>query len=658
MKMSYLKCLGLATLGFLMSRDAAAYTSGVSPEPVEHILNFDDVALSDLIADVSTVTGYTFIVHPDARSRRVTVSSATPLSKQAVFEVFLSTLRIQGFAAIPSGQGVYRIVPEESALAQAGQAGSGQNSFVTEVFELSHITSLDAARMVKPVTDAQGQVIANDGTKTLIVVDYAENLPRLRKLVAQIDVDPMVSETVSLANIPASEVARILTSIGDQPSQNGQSTALKAIAAGGSNSIVLYGSPADVDKGKRIARELDLADRQQDALKVIPLNNATAQDIVPILQQMALAMDGRRVGGNVGDAAATTIAHHEATNSLVISAPPETLAGLEKVIADLDRRRSQVLVEAIIVEMSDDTARELGLQFLLSGTNSSTVPFISTNYSRSAPNLLALTGALAKNNPFVSGTGTGSGTAVSNSFTQAAVSSLLGLTGLTIGAGGESGDTLFGAVLTAVQNDTKSRILSKPFNMTLDNGTSSLLVGQEVPISTGEVLGNANTNPFRTVERKKIGVGLDVTPRISNDGTIRLEIKQEVSSISGSIGTVTPDLIFNTREINTSVIADDGEIIVIGGLVQQDETKTDEKVPFLGDIPFAGRLFRSEGKARGRTNLMVFIRPTIVRDREAASRETARSYSYIRAEELWESDGDARVLDGFFTEVLGSPPPK
>ena len=654
MKLPYLKCLGLATLSFLMSREASALVNGAAPATTEHILNFDDVALTDLIADVSTVTGYTFIVHPDARSRRVTVSSTTPLSKQAVFEVFLSSLRVQGFAAIPAGQGIYRIVPEENAVGEAGPSGGGSSAFVTEVFGLSNITSLDAARMVKPVTDAQGQVIGNDGSNTLIVVDYAENLPRIRKLEARIDVDPLVSETVSLTNMPAGEVAKILNSIGERSAESGRKSPLKAIAAGGSNAIVLYGSQADVDKGKRIANELDLADRQQDALKVIPLNNANAIDIVPILQQMALAMDGRRVGGNVGDAAATTIAHHEATNSLVISAPPETLAGLEKVIADLDRRRSQVLVEAIIVEMSDDTARELGVQFLLSGTNSSTVPFVSTNYSRSAPNLLALTGALITDNPLTSG----DDTTVATSLAQSAVSSLLGLTGLTIGGGGQSGDTLFGAVLTAVQNDTKSRILSKPFNMTLDNGTSSLLVGQEVPISTGEVLSATNSNPFRTVERKKIGVGLDVTPRISNDGTIRLEIKQEVSSISGSIGTVTPDLIFNTREINTSVIADDGEIIVIGGLVQQEETEAKEKVPFLGDIPIAGRLFRSEGKSRGRTNLMVFIRPTIVRDREAATRETARSYSYIRAEELWQSDGEDRVLDGFFTEVLGSPPPQ
>tara|TARA_R110001606_G_scaffold43215_2_gene114296 strand:- start:1127 stop:1933 length:807 start_codon:yes stop_codon:yes gene_type:complete len=268
--------------------------------------------------------------------------------------------------------------------------------------------------------------------------------------------------------------------------------------------------------------------------------------------------------------------------------------------------------------------------------------------------MLALAGALSSNTPF------NTGTAETNPFAEAAVNSLLGLSGLSIGVGGQDGDTLFGAILTAVENDTQSRILSKPFNMTLDNGTSSLLVGQEVPVATGEVLGNANTNPFRTVERRDVGVGLDVTPRISNDDTIRLDITQEVSNIAQAITTgSSTDLIFNTRKISTSVIADNGEIIVLGGLVEQTESVTNEKVPVLGDIPVAGRLFRSEGKGLGRTNLMVFIRPTIVRNRDDARAATSRSYRYLRAQELWTGEGDSgESLDRFVNQVLGSPPPQ
>ncbi len=636
-----------APSAFALAGDAPADTS-------RHVMNFDDVELSALIADVSTVTGYTFIVHPDARTKRVTVSSSTPLTKDQVFDVFLSALRVHGFTAVPAGRSTYRIVPEESAVSEAGLTSASVNGFTTEIIALKHSNALEAAKVLKPMLDAQGQIVANISSNTIVLVDYASNLPRLREMVKQIDVDPSVTETISLKNMPARELAGILTNISASPNESGYAVNFKAVASETGNSIVLYGDQAAVERARFVSQQLDATDRAEDTLRVIPLNNAKAEEIVPILQQIALAMDTRRMAGPT-DYPATTIAHHAPTNSLVISAPADTLAGLERIVADLDHRRSQVLVEAVIVEMSDDTARELGVQFLLSGTGSSTIPFASTNYSRSAPNLLALAGALSSDNPLSSGTGT-SGT---NPFTTAAVNSLLGLTGLTVGAGGQDGDTLFGAVVTAVENDTKSRILSKPFNMTLDNGTSSLLVGQEVPISTGEVLGDANSNPFRTVDRKEIGVGLDVTPRISNDGTIQLDIRQEVSNIAGSIGVATPDLIFNTRKIETTVIADDGEIIVIGGLVQQSEDKAEQKVPFLGDIPFAGNLFKSKGKGMSRTNLMVFIRPSIVTDRKGAREATERSYRYIRAQELWEGQGSsAESLDNFITQTLGSPPPK
>lgn len=632
---------------------AFALAGESSPEPSRHIMNFDDVELSALIADVSTVTGYTFIVHPDARTKRVTVSSSTPLTKEQVFDVFLSALRVHGFTAVPAGKSTYRIVPERQAVSEAGMASGGANAFTTEIFALKHSSARDVAAAIKPLIAQEGQIVPNNASNTLVIVDYASNLPRLRAMLKQLDSDPSITQTISLKNIPAREMAGILTSLSVPPGENAYAVNFQAVSSDTGNAVVLQGDEALVRRAIDVSRELDSHDRTDDTLRVIPLNNANAVDLVPVLQQMAIAMDVRRAAGGE-NLTTTTIAHHEPTNSLVISAPPETLSALERIITDLDRRRAQVLVEAIIVEMSDDTARELGLQFLVSGSNDSTVPFVSTNYSRSAPSMLALAGALSSDTPF------NNGTTDTNPFAEAAINSLLGLSGLSVGVGGQNGDTLFGAILTAVENDTQSRILSKPFNMTLDNGTSSLLVGQEVPVATGEVLGNSNTNPFRTVERKKIGVGLDVTPRISNDGTIRMDITQEVSNIAQSIATGTStDLIFNTRTISTSVIADDGEIVVLGGLVQQTETKTSEKVPLLGDIPVAGRLFRSEGKGMGRTNLMVFIRPTIVRDRDDARKATTRSYRYLRAQELWDGEEDSgKSLDNFVNQVLGSPPPQ
>ena len=629
---------------------AFGQASEATPPAARHVLNFDDVELSSLIADVSIVTGYTFIVHPDVRGKRVTVTSSTPLTREGVFEVFLSTLRVQGFTAVPAGKNTYRIIPEQSAVSEAGTRSSSANSFVTEIIHLNNFNALEAAQMVKPLVDAQGQVIANPRSNTLVVVDYESNMPRIRQLVAGIDEDRTRTETIGLKNIPSGEMESILMALQKNGGEDSAASNFQAIASQTGNSIVIRGDDVTIDRALKVIQQLDSTDRVEDTLRVISLKNADASEIVPILEKVAGAMAFRRAETG-GEVTPSTIAFHAPTNSIVINAPSETLLTLERVIQDLDKRRAQVLVEAIIVEMSDDTARELGLQFLLSGTGNSTVPFASTNYSRSAPNLLALAGAVAGDTPFNTGD--------SNPFAASAVSSLLGLTGLSVGVGGQDGDTLFGAILTAVESDTNSRVLSKPFNMTLDNGTSSLLVGQEVPIITGSGLGNDNTNPFQTVDRKEIGVRLDVTPRISSDDAVRLEINQEVSSIAGAISTATSDLIFNKRQIQTDVLADSGEIIVIGGLIQQSDTIANEKVPILGDVPVAGRLFRSEGKASKRTNLMVFIRPTVIRDRQSARDVTARSYRFIRAEELWNGKDDkVNSLDAFVSEVLSSPPPQ
>lgn len=612
----------------------------------QHVLNFDDVAMTDLIEDISVITGYTFIVHPDVKSKRVTVSSNAALTTDRIFDVFLSTLRVHGFAAVPAGKDIYRIVPEQSAVGEARLNGTGENAFITDILKLENVNAIQAAQMVKPIVDSDGQVVANAASNTLVVVDYASNLPRIRELVSRLDANETVTETISLTNMPAPELESILQQLNETNGEDAYRKNFKAIASDTGNTIVLSGDPGLIARARVVAIELDKTDRTSDTLRVIALNNADADEIVPILEQVSAAMQARSIGSE--SAPASTIAHHASSNSLIISAPNDTLMAMERVITQLDKRRAQVLVEAIIVEMSDDTARELGVQFLLSGTGGDATPFASTNFSRSAPNLLTLAGALAGDSLFEG----------DNQLIEPAVSSLLGLTGATFGVGGQSGDTLFGAIINAVDNDTNSRILSKPFNLTLDNGTSSLLVGQDVPIATGQVLGDDFSNPFQTVERKEIGIKLDVTPRISSDNTVRLDILQEVSSIDGAIGTATPDLIFNKREIETSVIADDGEIIVIGGLIEQTDTLANSKVPVLGDIPGIGRAFRSEGTAQQRTNLMVFIRPTIIRDTDSARAATARSYRYIKAEELWRGNGDASdSLDMFIEDVLGAAAP-
>lgn len=616
-----------------------------SPQAARHVLSLNDVEITALIDDVSIITGYTFILHPDVRRTKVTVMSQTPMSTDDVFQVFLSTLRVHGFAAIPAGKGVYRIVPEQAAIGEATGRDSGPNAFITQVLKLDSFSAIEAAQMIKPLVDAQGQVVANARSNTLVVVDYASNMPRLRELVASLDSsDRSKIETIALKNIPAREMEVILGDLLGE-TENGTQTNFEVTSSQTSNSIIIRGDELSVAKAMRVTEQLDQADPVRDTLRVIPLRNSNADEIVPVLEKISLAMVAQ---AKVGDTAApgATIAHHEPSNSLVISAAPETLLAMERVVEQLDRRRAQVLVEAIIVEVSDDTARELGVQFLLSGTGESSVPFLSTNFSNTAPNLLQLAGAIAGDSAF-------GGT---NPFTSSAVTSLLGLEGVSVGGGGRSGDTLFGAILTAVEADTNSRVLSKPFSMTLDNGKSELVVGQNIPVTTGSTLGDSNSNPFTTVERQEVGIKLNVTPRISQDDTIQMEIYQEVSSVAALIGDTSSNPILNTRQFTTNVIADDGEIIVIGGLIEQSDTTVNTKVPLLGDIPVMGNLFKSEGRDLGRTNLMVFIKPTIVRNRDDARNVTSRSYRYIRAEEFLREDGGSS-LDDFMTEVLGDVPP-
>ncbi len=613
-----------------------------------HVLKLDDAELNALIEDVASITGYTFIVHPDVRRTRVTVISQSPMTTAELFQVFLTTLRVHGFTALPAGRDTYRILPEQIAASEAPIASRGADPFVTEIFRLNTVNALEAAQMLRPLIDSQGQVVANANTNTLVVVDYASNIRKVREIVGQMDRDRMDAQTVPLRNVPAIEMEQILNRLHGAEGEGGQRSPLSIAASPTSNTIVIRGEPGAVARAAEIATRLDLTEPPRDNIRVVTLKNADAAELVPILERVGATMASQR-SPIEGAADVQTIAHHYPTNSLIISANSETLLAMDRVIASLDVRRPQVMVEAIIVEMSDDATRELGLQFILSGTGRNEVPFASTNFSRGAPNLLALTGAII--------TDGFNDISRDNPFRDAALNSLIGTPGLTAGIGGRSGDTLFGAILNAVEADTNSRILSTPFGMTLNNATSALIVGQEIPVTTGQVLGDANANPFRTVQRQDVGIQLEVTPRIGEENTVQLDIRQEVSSVFGSIGTVTPDLILDKREIRTSVLADDGEIIVLGGLIEQTDTVRETKVPLLGDIPLAGRLFRSEGQARTRTNLMVFIRPTIIRTKEDALDTTAQKYLYVRAEELMRGVRADDSIDAYIEQVLGRSGP-
>lgn len=620
-------------------------TTALTPTPAfaqEHIINLRDADIRAFIDEVSMITGYTFIVSPLVKGT-VTVTSQTPLTEDEVFQVFLSTLRVHGYTVIPGPSG-YKIVPDQTAAQAVGpNRATGGDTIISEVIKIDFVDAVDASKIIKPLMGPQGQIQANADSNMLILVDYASNIQRLRQIVDDMDQDNSVIDTVGLRNMPASKMAQILERLKTGPgSARGDFTVL---AVDANNSVLIKGEPSTVARLKAVAIDLDRSSAYSENVRVIYLKHADAQDVMPVLEQVA-----RTVQGPEGEAqGGPKMSFHQPTNALIISADADTLRAMETIIAELDIRRAQVLVEAIIVEISDTAARELGLQYFATGTGSNGIPFSSTNFNRSAPNLLALSGAVVlDDDPNFEGS------SALSALQDVALNSLLGLDGLVVGGAGQTSDgNLFGVILSAVENDTDSNVLSTPHVMTLDNEVASLIVGQEIPITTGEALGSDLVNSFRTVQRQDVGVQLEVQPQISEGDTIKLRIRQEVSSVAGVAGAA--DLITNKRAIETTVLADNAEIIVLGGLIEEREDVSESKVPLLGDLPWVGNAFKSRGVSRAKTNLVVFLKPTIVRNREDMRGVTSRKYDFI-ADQQRRSTGGESSLERAAREILGGAP--
>lgn len=600
---------------------APSYAAG------DHLITMQQADIRAFINDVSMVTGKTFIVDPRVQGK-VTISSEQSLSKGEVFEVFKDVMRVHGYTLVRTATGEYRITLIQGAAQDAPFTdGNGFNGrFATTVIKLNNTDSAEAARLIKPVMHSQGQLTANPGGNVLVITDFPENLLKAREIVKAMDVSDSVIETIRLANISAIDAEEALKALG------GPKPAYRVVAIPGSNSVILEGTYAAVNKMRPILKSMDVGGSSpRGAVSVVPLRFADGESIIELLNTLLPAYE--REGQAV-----PTVAYEPGSNTLVISASGETQLALEQIIRRLDVRRPQVLVEAIIVEISDTTAKELGVEFAIAGLNGKNVPLLSSNFSRAAPNILGVAAIAA---------GAQDGFTVEEQANL--VSSLVGLDGGIGGISGVSNDTLYSVVVNALETDEDSNILSTPFVTTLDNVPATFLVGQEIPITTGESLGlgTTNVNPFRTFERKEVGIKLEVLPQISEGDVIRLEIKQEVSSIAGAITSLSSDFVTNKREIETTVLANDGEIIVLGGLLQDDEQIDLAKVPILGDIPVIGRAFQSKGKSRKKTNLMVFLRPKIIRTASDARPLTQDLLNRARFEEMQQSGRPSSKIDDY-----------
>lgn len=659
-------------------------------------LSVQDADIRAFIQDVARATGTTFLVDPRVQGT-ITLSNEEPLTEPELLGILVATLRANGLIAVPAGDGVYRVVPDDTAAQQPGAATAGGSGFSTEVFTLRHVDAGSAVETVRPLVGRGGVVLATPQGNSMLVADYADNLRRLRGLIRQIDQDRARVEAVSLSNSSAREIASVVNGLyGGQ----GRGGVLTVLPVESSNAVMLRGDAELVDTVRRVVEDLDRRAESSGDVRVIRLQHANAEELLPVLQQVLGSPEDTGAAGQWGNSGAVpsrqlsmpssdgtasgmmdstmalgrdtqapgsplaasvtlapgrraTIARYPGANAIIINADPETQRMLVDVITQLDVRREQVLVEALVVEISDAAARRLGAQLMVAGRDGN-IPLGYTNFPGNAPGVgeLAAGAAAARDGDLDS-------PAVNN-----ALRSLLGYNGGLMGLAGETGSAVFGLIIDAVKSDTASNLLSTPSILTLDNEQARILVGQEVPITTGEVLGDSNSNPFRTIQRQDVGVQLLVRPQINAGGGITLDLRQEVSSIAGPVSEDFNELILSKRQIDTRVLADDGAIVVLGGLLDQADRNTVNKVPVLGDIPGLGALFRSTARERNQTNLMVFIRPTIVRDSAQAQAITAPRYDYMRARQLvgggTSADGrallDALIQDYFGTTAPVAPP--
>jgi len=664
----------------------------VSPTFAQHVLNLRDADIRAFIQDAARVTGRTFIIDPGVQGR-VSVVTQRALSASEYFELFLSTMRANGFVAVPTPGGALRIQPVAGAASTAPVGGrrGGSSRFVTEIFRVRHIEAAAAVETLRPMVSRDGAISA--GRSSILVSDFADNIARIRQVLARIDVDATATRIVGLDNAGAREIAAALAELAPE--------GVTVVPVDSSNAIAFHGDGASVARLIEIARELDRRAANGSEIRVVFLQHADAEQLLPVLQQVigqaptqsstpqrtrrssANPANGRSTAPSAAPAPVTAapapastaagpigarnavVTRFEGANAIVISATPDIQRTLGEVIRQLDVRRQQVLVEAIIVEISDQAAQQLGVQLFLSGLRGSNIPFAITNYSNIVPNIGTIAGAVAARElggtTTTVTTGTGSTTTTTtgtgSELIEAAAGQLAGINGGLAGLALQSGNAIFGAIINAVRSDNSSNLLATPSIMTLDNQEAHFLAGQEIPVTTGEALSPNFDNTFRTVQRQNVGVTLEVRPQINAGGTIKLDLRVEVSSVAGPVSSSFQDLILNKREIENTITIDDGDIVGIGGLLDDNDRRTFDRVPLLGDIPVIGNLFRSRGRARARTNLMVFIRPTILRTAADAQAMTARRYNYVRGHQLIANPNREPTLDELVRDYLGTVPP-
>ncbi len=582
--------------------------------------NFKDADITQVIEAVGAATGRNIIIDPRVRAQ-VTMLSSTPMSPDAFYEAFLALLQVHGFVAVPSGN-VTKIIPDANARQVPGndlpnRVSATSDEIVTQVIAVRNVSAAQLVPILRPLIPQYGHLAAYPSANILIISDRANNVNRMLRIIQRIDqASDSDIEIVALQNASAAEVVRTMGSLTQAQAQaEGGTPQMRVVADDRSNSILLSGDKAQRLKARTLIAYLDTPLANGGDTRVRYLRYADAEKIAAKLKEQisgTTAAPAAAAGAQAIADKSTIIWAEPETNALVITAPPKTMSSLMSVIDSLDIRRAQVLVEAIIVEVTADKSAELGVNWVIDG-------------SRDGKPI----------GGFIEPIG---GTSIIDLYRAAQDPSTLTSAprGTTIGGVGRltANGVNFGAMIRALRGDSDTNIIATPSIVTMDNQEAQIKVAQEVPFVTGQYTStggnnNGNVNPFQTITRQEVGTILKITPQINEGDSVMLKIEQESSSIAGtSSGAV--DLITNKRTISTNVLIEDGGTIVLGGLIQDTQTAGEQRVPFLGRIPIIGEAFRTRSAKKNKTNLMVFIQPRILRDGIASSYETGQKYNYIR----------------------------
>lgn len=586
-----------------------AVEPGIEPSPNQQdgwTINLKDADIRAFIDQISQLSGQTFIVDPRVKGQVSVVSNAT-LSLSEVYQLFLSVMATHGFSVLTQGD-VARVVPNAEAKAEAGSGPTGGDQLETRVIQVQHTSAAELIPLIRPLVPQFGHLAAVSSANALIISDRSANIARIEDLVRQLD--RAESNDYAVLNLQhgwAMDIAEVLRNSlmrGDAKTTSG----VQIIADSRTNRLIFIGPSEARGKLAALAQSLDTPTTRSANTRVIRLRHNDAKSLAETLGDISEGLKNPESGESATTARPQNILIRadESLNALVLLADPELIGTLESIVRQLDVPRAQVMVEAAIVEVSGDITDALGVQWAVDARG-----------------------------------GTGGAGGVSFGNTGISVGSVLNAIneneipenlpdGAIIGVGTRS----FGALITALSSNSKSNLLSTPSLLTLDNQEAEILVGQNVPFQTGSYTTDAAgaNNPFTTIERQDIGVTLKVTPHINEGATLRLQIEQEISSIapSASLTAQAVDLVTNKRAIKSTILAEDGQVIVLGGLIQDDVTRTNAKVPLLGDIPFLGALFRSTQETHVKRNLMVFLRPTVIRDRAGLAALSGKKYSDIR----------------------------